>query len=90
MVQYIIDFINVFQGLRKTVVMLAVLIVTCVFRIKGYIGPDNMEGILKATVVSFFASNGLEHYTSMIKERLLANGKKEEMTEIDSKTDGNG
>jgi hypothetical protein len=86
MVQYIVDFINVFQGLRKTVVMLAVLIVTAVFRVKGYLGPDNMEGILKATVVSFFASNSIEHYTAMVKERLLANGKKEEVTEIDSKT----
>jgi len=84
MVQYIVDFINVFQGLRKTVVMLAVLLVTCTFRVKGYIGPDNFEGILKATVVSFFASNGLEHYTAMVKERLLASGKKQEITEIDS------
>jgi hypothetical protein len=87
MIQYIVDFINVFQGLRKTVVMLAVLIVTCIFRIKGYLGPDNMEGILKATVVSFFASNGLEHYTAMVKEKLSANGTLKAVTEIDSKTE---
>lgn len=87
MIQYIVDFINVFQGLRKTVVMLAVLIVTCVFRVKGYLAADNMEGILKSTVVSFFATNGIEHYTSMIKERLIANGTKIATTEIESKTE---
>lgn len=85
MIEYIVNFINVFEGLRKTVVMLAVLIITCLFRIKGYITPDNFEGILKATVVSFFASNACEHYTAMIRDRLTADGKKIEVTEIDSK-----
>lgn len=89
MIQAIVDFINVFQGLRKTIVMLAVLIATCVFRVKGYIQPDNFEGIIKATVVSFFASNGLEHYTAMIKERLTSAGKQVQFTEIDSKTEAN-
>jgi len=85
--QLLVNFLNVFIGLRKTVVMLSLLIVACIFRIKGYIGPDNWEGCLKATIVAYFGSNAMEHYTAMVKERLLANGKKEEVTEIDSKSE---
>jgi hypothetical protein len=82
MAEYLVSFLNIFQGLRKTIVMLAVLVLACIFRLKGYIAPDNWEGVLKATVVSFFASNACEHYSSMIKERLMANGKKVEVEEI--------
>jgi hypothetical protein len=88
MAEYLVNFLNSFQGLRKTIVMLAVLAITCMFRVKGYLGSDNVEGILKATVVSYFASNGIEHYTAMVKERITAAGKKVEVTEIDS-TSGN-
>jgi hypothetical protein len=88
MVEYIVSFLNSFIGLRKTIVMLALLIISCIFRIKGYIAPDNWEGVLKATVVSYFASNGVEHFSSMIKEHLNSKGQKVEVEEIDSKTEG--
>jgi hypothetical protein len=87
MAEYLVNFLNSFIGLRKTIVMLALLIITCVFRVKGYISSDNWEGVLKATVVAYFASNSVEHYTAMVKEKLLANGKKVAVTEIDSRTE---
>lgn len=87
MTQYLVNFLNFFQGLRKTIVMLALLIVSIIFRIKGLIAPDNFEGLLKATVVSYFSSNAVEHYTSMVKERLTSSGKTVQTTEIDSKTE---
>lgn len=83
MADYLVSFLNIFQGLRKTIVMLTVLIVACVFRLKGYIGPENWTDVIKATVISFFASNACEHYTSMIKERLTAKGQKVEVEEIE-------
>lgn len=88
MAEYLVSFLNTFIGLRKTIVMLALLIVACVFRIKGYIAPDNWEGVLKSTIIAYFGSNSIEHYTAMVKERLLANGKTVAVTEIDSKEEG--
>lgn len=90
MAQYVVDFLNSFVGLRKSIVMLALLVVACIFRVKGYIGPDNWEGVLKSTIIAYFGSNSIEHYSAMVKERILANGKQVAVTEIDSKTEDNG
>jgi hypothetical protein len=87
MAEYLVNFLNVFTGLRKTIVMLALLSVSIIFRINGLITPDNFEGLMKATVIAYFGSNACEHYTAMIKERLLANGKKEDVAEINTKTE---
>ena len=88
MARYIVDFLNSFVGLRKSIVMIALIIITSVFRVKGYIGPDNFEGLLKATIVAYFGSNSIEHYTTMVKERLTSSGKTVATTEIDSTTQG--
>ena len=90
MAEYIVDFLNSFIGLRKTIVMLALLVVSCIFRIKGYIGADNWEGVLKSCIVAYFASNSIEHYTAMVKEKLNSQGKEILTTEIDSKTESDG
>ena len=87
MAQYVVDFLNSFIGLRKTIVMVALLVVTCIFRLKGYIGPDNFEGLLKATVVSYFGSNSIEHFTTMVRERLTSKGVVQEVNEIDTHTE---
>jgi hypothetical protein len=86
MAQYLVDFLNGFQGLRKSIVMLTLIVITSVFRVKGYIGPDNFEGLLKATIVAYFGSNSVEHYTAMVKERILANNKTVAVTSIESTT----
>ena len=88
MAEYLVNFLNSFIGLRKTIVMLALLVITCVFRVKGYIGPDNFEGLLKTTVVAYFGSNSIEHFTAMVKEHLNSKGQKVTQTEIVSKTEG--
>ena len=87
MTDWLVNFLNSFIGLRKSIVMLALMAIASVFRIKGYIGPDNFEGLLKATIVAYFGSNSIEHYTAMVKERIMADGKKVAVTEIDSKTE---
>ena len=87
--QAIVNFLNVFQGLRKTIVMLALIIITCVFRVKGLITPDNFEGLLKSTVIAYFGSNSIEHYTAMIKSRLDdKTGALKAITEVDTTTTG--
>jgi len=87
MAEYLVNFLNIFTGLRKTIVMLSLMFITCIFRIKGYIGPDNFEGIMKSTVLGFFGSNSIEHYTAMVKTHLESkNGITKAVTEIDSTT----
>lgn len=86
MITYIVNFLNTFQGLRKTIIMLALILISVVFRVKGLITPENFEGLLKATVCGYFASNSIEHYTAMVKERLTANGSKELTTVIETTT----
>jgi hypothetical protein len=88
MIDLLVNFLNIFDGLNKTIIMFMILVISCVFRVKGYISGDNWEGVIKAVTVSYFGTHMVEHYTSMIKERLLANGKKEEVTEIDAKEEG--
>jgi len=86
MAEYLVNFLNCLQGLRKTLVMLSLIVITSVFRAKGLIEPTNFEGILKATVIAYFGSNSIEHYTAMVKERLTSKGTTVPVTEIDSTT----
>lgn len=89
MTQYLVDFLNSLQGLRKTIVMFMVITISSAFRARGLIDPSNFEGLLKATVVAYFGSNAIEHYTSMVKERIMADGTKKEVDEIVT-TEGTG
>lgn len=73
MTQKVVDFLNIFQGFRKTIVMLMLILIGVIFRIKGYIGPDNMVDLLKATTISYFGSNSIEHFTAMYKTHLETN-----------------
>lgn len=88
MAQYLVNFLNTFQGLRKSVVMLALITITSVFRYKGFVGSDNFEGLLKATVVSYFGSNSIEHFSAMVKAHLESkSGVTETVTQIETKTE---
>ena len=78
MTQYIINFLNTLQGLRKTMVMLSLILLAAVFRVKGYIDGNNMVDLLKGTVIAFFSANGLEHITTTVKEYVNSKGKKVE------------
>lgn len=78
--QFVVNFLNTLQGLRKTVVMLSLIILGAVFRVKGYISGDNFVELLKNTVIAFFSANGLEHISNTVKEYINSKGKKEEET----------
>lgn len=86
MIQYIVNLVDLFQGLRKSIVMLALIIITSIFRAKGYITPENFEGLLKATIIAYFGSNSVEHFTAMVKTNLESKNSKP-IVEIDSKTE---
>ena len=72
MVQYLVNFLNLFQGLRKTIIMLALMIVSVILLIKGYINRGNFTDLLKNTILGYFGSNSIEHFTAMVKEHLVS------------------
>lgn len=81
--QFIVNFLNTLQGLRKTAVMMALILLGAVFRVKGYISGDNMVDLLKGTVIAFFSANGLEHITTTVKEYINSKGQKVDQEVLD-------
>ena len=80
--QKILEFIGIFTGMRKTLVMFLLIFVGIVFRVKGYLSGDNFVDLLKGTTIAFFSANGLEHLTSTVKEYINSKGQKETQTDI--------
>jgi hypothetical protein len=81
--QNIVNVLNSLQGIRKVLVMLSLVLIGVIFRIKGYLDGSNFVDLLKATTIAFFASNGVEHLTSTIKEYINVNGAKVDETVVD-------
>lgn len=76
MIEFLVNFLNALQGLRKTIVMGILIVLAIVFRVKGLISGDNMVQLLQGTVIAFFSANGLEHITNTVKQYIDSNGKK--------------
>lgn len=81
--QYIVDFVNSVQGLRKTAVMVGLMAMGCILRVKGYISGDNLADLLKSTVVAFFAANGMEYLTTTVKTYVNSKGEEKKETIIE-------
>jgi len=79
MTQKLSDFIAIFLGVRKTLIMFALLLIGIVFRIKGLINGDQLVSLLQGTTVAFFAANSIEHVGETIKH--YVNSKGEQVTE---------
>lgn len=86
MTVHLVNFLNGIQGLRKSIVMIALIAITAAFRAKGLIDPSNFEGLLKATVIAYFGSNSIEHYSAMVKANLESKNSKP-VIEITSTTE---
>lgn len=72
MSQTLADFLEVFNDTNKTVIMAALLGISIFFRTKGYITPDGFVDLIKTTVVSYYGTTTVIHFTSMIKDSLAA------------------
>lgn len=72
MKQKVLDFVNLFTGLRKTIIMLLLIVICVVFRSTQLISGENLVDLLKATVISYFGSNSVEYFTGMVKEHLIS------------------
>lgn len=70
MADYLVNFLNVFVGLRKSIVMILLMIIGVIFRVKGFLDGAQFVDLFKATVISYFGANSVEHFSSMIKDHL--------------------
>jgi len=77
--QKLADFIAIFLGLRKTIVMFALLFIGIVFRIEELINGEQLVDLLKATTIAFFAANSVEHVGETIRH--YVNSKGQQVTE---------
>lgn len=72
MKQKLLDLLNIVAGLRKTIVMVLVMAICVGFRIVNKMSGENIVELLKATIIAYFSANGVEHFTSMVKERMIS------------------
>lgn len=70
MKQSLADFLEVFQDVNKTAIMLFLLAVSAFFRIKGYVDSDGFVSLLQTTTVAYFGTTTVVHFTSMVKDHL--------------------
>jgi hypothetical protein len=84
------EFLNVFFGFRKTIVMLLLVLIGIVFRLENFINGSEFVDLLKNTVIAFFASNSIEHFTSMAKSYMDSKGQKEteQVVDLDQEKEG--
>lgn len=62
------NFLEVFSDVNKTAILIILLVIGCVFRIKGYIDGPGFIDLSKTTTISFFGTTTVVHFTSMIKD----------------------
>lgn len=72
MPQWLADFLEVFQDVNKTSLMIGLLILASIFRIKGFIDGGQFVELIKTTTVSYFGTNTVIHFTSMIKDAIAS------------------
>lgn len=69
---FVDDLLDVLMGFRKFIAFLCVFAVGVIFRIKGLIDGSQMVDLLKNTFLGFVAANGVEHFTSMVKDQIAS------------------
>jgi len=72
MPQWLADCLEIFQDTNKTALMIGILILGSIFRIKGYIDGSQYTDLLRTTTVSYFGTNTVIHFTSMIKDAIAS------------------
>jgi hypothetical protein len=75
MARKLAEFLNIFFGMRKFILMGGLLFIGIIFRIQGMLSGSEFVDLLKATTISFFAANSGEHALVAIKSYMDAKGK---------------
>lgn len=66
--QKIAEIIDLFFGFRKFILMSMLFAIAIVFRLYNQINGTEFVDLLKNTAIAFFATNGLEHITTTVRE----------------------
>lgn len=67
---FISEFLDAVMGFRKFIAFMCVFTVAVVFRYKNFMDGGQVTDLLKNTFLAFCGSNGVEHFTSMVKDHL--------------------
>lgn len=70
MQQKVSDFLEVFQDVNKTAILLLLIALGAIFRMKGYIQGVEFVDLLKTTTISYFGTASVVHLTGMVKDHL--------------------
>ena len=79
MADYVLDFLNIFQGLRKSIVMLLLMVIGVALILKGFLNGGQFVDLFKATVISYFGANSVEHFISMVQAHLQSKSPNKEV-----------
>jgi hypothetical protein len=82
------EFLNIFFGFRKTIVMFVLIAIGIVFRLSNLVNGAEFVDLLKNTVIAFFAANSIEHFTTTIKTYIDSKGQKHDEEVVDSENSG--
>jgi hypothetical protein len=83
MAKYVLDFLNIFTGLRKSIVMLLLMIIGTYLILRGFLNGGQFVDLFKAVVISYFGANGVEHFSSMIQAHLESKNSPNNAEKID-------
>ena len=67
MTEKLADAIVVVQGLRKFIIMAAILVVGIVFRVENFVSGGEMVDLFKNVAIAFMAANSVERIGETIK-----------------------
>jgi hypothetical protein len=74
MTQKLADFIAIFLGLRKLIVMFCLILIGVIFRLKGLIDGNQLVALLQSTTIAFFAANSVERVGDTVKHYVDSKG----------------
>lgn len=87
MKEKVAEFIQIFFGFRKFILMILLFGVGIIFRLHNYVDGGQFVDLMKNTTIAFFAANGFEYISSTIKEYVNSQGQK--VAEVDTSTGTN-
>lgn len=70
--QKLSELIDLIYGFRKIIAFFLLFLVAIIFRLDALIDGGQFVDLMKNVALAFFAANGIEHYTSMIKDRIAS------------------
>lgn len=73
--QKVQEMMDAIFGFRKFIAFVSILLAAVAFRIASLVNGAEFVDLMKSVTVSFFAVNGIEHFTTMAKDYMA--GKQE-------------